>query len=446
MPIRTVILGAAGRDFHVFNTMYRASPEHRVVAFTATQIPNITGRRYPPALAGPLYPEGIPIVDEADLEAVISREHVDQVVFAYSDVTHQYVMHLAARTLAAGASFVLAGDASMLSSERPVVAVTASRTGAGKSPVSRLLRRSLVSAGFRVAVIRHPMPYGDLERQRVQRFASFADLADADVTIEEREEYEPYVAEGSVIFSGDDYEEILRAAEQEADVILWDGGNNDLPFIRPSVHVCLVDPHRPGDELAYWPGEANLRRADVVVISKVDTADAQNVAKVRQNIEDHNPNAVIVEVALRITVDDPSAIKGRRVLAVEDGPTLTHGGMSFGAGVLAAREFGAAELVDPRPHAVGSIAETFEAFPHLGPVLPAMGYGSKQQEELAATIRAAGADVVVVGTPIDLMRELRLDLPAVNVRYVAESRSTPSLEAVVLERLGTQPPPDLASK
>ncbi len=432
---RIVILGAAGRDFHVFNTLYRARPDVEVVAFTATQIPNITDRRYPPELAGPHHPAGIPIVDEDSLESLISDHGVEQVVFAYSDVTHEHVMHLAARAVAAGAEFVLPGDAAMLAASKSVVAVTASRTGAGKSPVSRLLRSALVGAGHRVAVIRHPMPYGDLVSQRVQRFATMDDLAAADVTIEEREEYEPYVAEGSVIFAGDDYAAILAMAEQEADVILWDGGNNDVPFIEPTVRICLVDPHRPGDELRYWPGEANLRAADIVVVSKASTADAAGLAEVRASISLANPAAVIVEVDLDIVVDEGSELEGRRVLVVEDGPTLTHGGMAYGAGVLAALAHGA-ELVDPRPHAVGSIAETFAAFEHLGAVLPAMGYGADQRKELAETILATDPDLVVVGTPIDLLAELGIDVPAVRVHYRAVSISEPSLEHLVLERIG----------
>lgn len=431
MSERVVILGAAGRDFHDFNVLYRDNPDFEVVAFTATQIPNIEGRRYPASLAGDRYPDGIPIVPEAELERLIATYGVDRVVFAYSDVRHEHVMHLAARAVAAGASYELPGAGTMIRSERPVVAVTAARTGAGKSPTSRKIWHVLNDAGRRVAAIRHPMPYGDLEKQAVQRFASFQDLVDADCTIEEREEYEPYIEQGGVIFAGVDYEAILRLAEQEADIILWDGGNNDLPFYVPDLHLCVVDPHRPGHELAYWPGEANLRRADVILVNKVETAPEENVEQVVGNARAANPGALIVKAKSPITVAHPDLIPGKRVLVVEDGPTLTHGEMAYGAGVIAARDLGAAELIDPRPYAVGSIAATFEKFPHIGPLLPAMGYGDEQREELAETIRRAAPDVVVVATPVNLLPLLDLEMPGTRVTYGVEIVEGPSFEEIL---------------
>jgi predicted GTPase len=432
MPTRVLILGAAGRDFHDFNVLYRGRPDVRVVGFTATQIPDIDDRRYPAELAGPGYPDGIPIHPEQDLEQLVTQEAVDLVLFAYSDVSHEHVMHLAARAVAAGASFSLVGDAALLASTKPVVAVTATRTGSGKSQTSRRVRRVLATAGKRVAVVRHPMPYGDLLRQRVQRFATFDDLAAADVTVEEREEYEPYLREGAVVYAGVDYEAILRAAEEEADVILWDGGNNDLPFFRPDLSICVVDPFRPGHELRYWPGEANLRRADVVLINKVDTAPAEGVAEVRRNVADANPGAIVVEAASPITVEHPDLIGGKRVLVVEDGPTITHGGMAEGAGAVAARRHGAAELIDPRPFAAGSLAGVYAAFPHIGRVLPAMGYGPRQRSELEETIRAAAPDTVVIGTPIDLARVVDLgDLPRTRVFYELEITSGPTMDELL---------------
>jgi predicted GTPase len=437
MPTRVLILGAAGRDFHDFNVLYRGRPEIRVVGFTATQIPDIDDRRYPAELAGPGYPDGIPIHPEQDLEQLIVQEAVDLVLFAYSDVSHEHVMHLAARAVAAGASFSLVGDAALLPSTKPVVAVTATRTGSGKSQTSRRVRRVLAAAGKRVAAVRHPMPYGDLLRQRVQRFATFDDLAAADVTVEEREEYEPYLREGAVVYAGVDYEAILRAAEEEADVILWDGGNNDLPFFRPDLSICVVDPFRPGHELSYWPGEANLRRADVVLINKVDTAPAEGVAAVRRNVAAANPAATVVEAASPITVEHPDLIGGKRVLVVEDGPTITHGGMAEGAGAVAARRHGAAELIDPRPFAAGSLAGVYAAFPHIGRVLPAMGYGPQQRGELEETIRAAAPDTVVIGTPIDLARVVDLgDLPRTRVFYELEITSGPTMDELLARFLG----------
>lgn len=427
-----LILGAAGRDFHDFNVRYRGRHDVRVVGFTATQIPDIAGRRYPAELAGEGYPDGIPIFEEDELEALIARLDVDEVLFAYSDVTHEHVMHLAARTVAAGASFRLAGDETMLAAPVPVVAITATRTGTGKSQTSRRVRRILADAGKRVAAIRHPMPYGDLAAQAVQRFATAADLDAADVTIEEREEYEPYLRDGAVVFAGVDYAAITQKAAAESDIIVWDGGNNDLPFLLPDLWICVLDPFRAGHELRYWPGEANLRRADVVIINKMDTAPADGVELVRRNVAAAAPNATVIEAASPITVDDPAVITGKRVLVVDDGPTITHGEMSFGAGAVAAERHGAAELIDPRPAAVGSIAEMYARYPHIGPVLPAMGYSDRQRRELEATIREANPEGVVIGTPIDLAGVIDLgDLPSTRVTYELEVVAGPSLESVL---------------
>ncbi|MGA9597310.1 MAG: GTPase [Acidimicrobiia bacterium] len=432
MTTRVLILGAAGRDFHNFNTLYRDNPDYRVVGFTATQIPDITDRIYPPELAGRLYPEGVPIFAEDDLERLIGELDVDHVLFSYSDVTHEHVMHLAARSVAAGASFGVPGDAALIRSNKPVVAITATRTGAGKSQTSRLIRTILTDAGIRVAAIRHPMPYGDLNAQRLQRFGSFADLDAADVTIEEREEYEPYVRQGAVIFAGVDYGEILAAAEQEADVIVWDGGNNDLPFYHVDLGFCVVDPFRAGHELRYWPGEANLRRADVVIINKVDSAPADGLAEVRRNVAALAPRATVIEAASPIAVDDPSVITGKRVLVLDDGPTITHGEMPFGAGVVAARQHGAGELIDPRPFVVGSLVGVFEKYPHIGAVLPAMGYSDVQRKELQETIAAAAPEGIVIGTPIDLAGVVDLgDVPRTRVFYELEVRKGPSLEELL---------------
>lgn len=430
---RVVILGAAGRDFHNFNVAYRQDEAQQVVAFTATQIPDIAGRRYPPELAGPLYPQGIPIVPEEELEELIKTHSVHVVEFAYSDVSHEHVMHLAARANAAGAAFRLAGNEVMLPSTRPVVSVTAVRTGAGKSQTSRKIREILVHSGKRVAAIRHPMPYGNLVLQRVQRFADFGDLDDADVTIEEREEYEPYLREGAVVFAGADYEAILRAAEAEADIVVWDGGNNDVPFLEPDIDICVVDPHRAGHGLAYWPGEANLRRAGIVIVNKVDSATPEQLRRIGETIEHANPAAIVVEAASVVAVHDPAAIAGKRVLVVEDGPTTTHGGMAFGAGLIAAEEHGAAEVIDPRPFAVGSLAGVFESYPHLERVLPAMGYGDQQRKDLQETIHRAAelAELVVIGTPMDLRSVIDLDVPSVQVRYDLVVRSGPTLEEIL---------------
>src|SRR5437870_890787 len=433
--IRVLIAGAAGRDFHNFNVVYRGREEFQVVGFTATQIPNIEGRVYPPELAGALYPEGIPIWPEADLERAIARHAVDEVVFAYSDVTHEHVMHLGSRALAAGASYrLLSPRQTMLTSSRPVVAVCAVRTGSGKSQTTRRVAALLREAGKRVAVLRHPMPYGDLAAQAVQRFERYEDLDAADATIEEREEYEPHLAEGNLVFAGIDYERILRAAEREADVILWDGGNNDTPFIEPDLHIVVVDPHRPGHELRYHPGETNLRMADVCVVNKIDSATQEGIDAVLNSIHENTTNATVVLAASPFHVEgDPELIRGRRVLAGEDGPTLTHGEMTYGAAVLAAKEYGAAELVDPRNCAVGSIAETFEQYPHVGPLLPAMGYGRRQMKDLRATIRRCDPDLVLIGTPIDLRRLIDLDTPALRVTYRLQEIGEPTLKDVLME-------------
>ena len=431
-PRKIVILGAAGRDFHNFNVVYRDRPDARVVAFTATQIPDIAGRRYPAELAGTHYPEGIPIVAEERLEELVREHAADEVVFAYSDLSHESVMHLASRVVAVGADFRILGAAvTMLRSSVPVVSVCAVRTGAGKSQTTRRVADVLRERGMRVVAVRHPMPYGDLVRQRVQRFAALEDLERHECTIEEREEYEPHIVEGTVVYAGVDYGAILAEAEREADVILWDGGNNDLPFYHPDLEIVVVDPHRPGHETRYFPGEANLRRADVVVINKVSTASEQGLVAVRSSVATVNPRATVVEADSPISVSDAGSIAGKRVLVVEDGPTLTHGEMTYGAGVVAAREHGAKEIVDPRPYAVGSIAETFRKYPNTGPVLPAMGYGNDQIRDLEATVRATPCDLVVVGTPVDLRRLIRFDKPAVRVTYRLAERGKPDLADVL---------------
>jgi len=431
MTHRVLILGAAGRDFHVFNTVYRDDPSVRVVAFTAQQIPHIDGRRYPPELAGALYPQGIPIRPEDDVEKIIAAEGVTRCVMAYSDVSHEYVMHLASRVNAAGPDFEIGGTLrTMLRSTKPVVAVCASRTGVGKSQTSRAVANTLREAGFRVGVVRHPMPYGNLVEQRVQRFACEEDLVRYDATIEEREEYEPHIANGSAVFAGVDYEAILRAVEAESDVVLWDGGNNDTSFFKADVYITLVDPHRPGHEVRYHPGETNLRLADVVLVNKVQTAPPEGVARVLDNVARVNPRAMVLLAASPITVDDPSVLRGKRVLVVEDGPTLTHGGMRYGAGTLGARDAGAAEIVDPRPFLVGELAETFRTYPELGPILPAMGYGEQQVADLEATLRRAaegGVEAVAVGTPIDLGRLVAIPVPSTRVRYALEVLGKPDL-------------------
>ncbi len=430
---RVLIMGAAGRDFHNFNVVFRDNSHYEVVAFTATQIPNIEGRMYPPELAGPLYPDGIPIYPEEDLERLIREHHIDTVVFAYSDISHEYVMHRASRALAAGADFVLLGpERTMLKADIPVIAVCAARTGSGKSQTTRYVSDILRERGYRVAVVRHPMPYGNLVNQVAQRFASYEDLDRYECTIEEREEYEPHLDRGNIVFAGVDYARILKMAEKEADVILWDGGNNDLPFYRPDLHIVVVDPLRAGHERRYHPGEANVRMANVIVVNKIDTASAEDVRRVRESVRALNPNATIVEAASPIFVQDPAAIRGKRVLVIEDGPTLTHGEMPFGAGVVAAQKFGAAELVDPRPYAVGSIRDTFAKYPHIGPLLPAMGYGKKQIAELEATINATPCDLVLVATPIDIRRVADIRHPTDRVRYELQVIGQPTLRDVLV--------------
>jgi predicted GTPase len=420
MPRRVLIMGAAGRDFHNFNVAYRGDRRYEVVAFTATQIPYIDDRMYPSSLAGERYPNGIPIHDESELAQLIRDERVDDVVFSYSDVSHQYVMHRASEVLAAGANFELLGPSeTMLKATVPVVAVCAVRTGSGKSQTTRAIAQTLKDQGKRVVAVRHPMPYGNLEAQRVQRFATLEDLDRYDTTIEEREEYEPHITSGTIIYAGVDYGDILERAQAECDVLLWDGGNNDLPFYAPDVHVVVADPLRAGHETSYHPGEANLRMADVIVINKMDSAAIEQVNQLMDTIRELNPTATVVRANSRVSVDDPEAIRGKRALVVEDGPTLTHGEMKFGAGVVAARAHGAAEIVDPRPWAVGSIAETFRKY-DVGPVLPAMGYSDGQLAEMAQIIDSAEVDVVVIGTPIDLRRVIEISKPAVRVRYDLE--------------------------
>jgi predicted GTPase len=439
---RIVIAGAAGRDFHNFNVAFRDAEDVAVVAFTATQIPDIEGRVYPPELAGGRYPDGIPIVAEDDLDELVAGG-IDEVVFAYSDVSHEHVMHIGSRALAAGADYRLMGPRSTeLRSGKPVVAICAVRTGSGKSQTTRHVARVLREAGLRVAVLRHPMPYGDIARQAVQRFERYEDLDAADCTIEEREEYEPHLAEGNLVFAGVDYGAILARAEEEADVIVWDGGNNDTPFIAPDVHIVVVDPHRAGHERRYHPGETNLRMADVCVVNKVDSAPQEGVDAVLASIRELNPRAEVVMANSPFAVEgDAEEIRGKRVLAIEDGPTLTHGDMRYGAAVLAARQFGAASLVDPRPFAVGSIKETFEKYPHVSELLPAMGYGDKQIEELRQTIEASDADLVLIGTPIDLRRIVELDKPAMRVTYRLEEIGEPTIEEILRARgIATEEP------
>jgi len=429
---RVLIMGAAGRDFHNFNVVFRDNQAYEVVGFTATQIPNITGRRYPAELAGPRYPEGIPIYEEERLREIIGSLKVDLVVFAYSDVSHTYVMHKASLVVAAGADFVLMGfDSTALRSTKPVVSVCAVRTGAGKSQTTRRVCQRLMERGRRVAAIRHPMPYGDLVKQRVQRFATYEDLDRYECTIEEREEYEPHIKNGTIVYAGVDYAAILREAEKEADVIVWDGGNNDLPFLRPDVEIVVADPHRAGHEMRYHPGEANIRRASCVVINKVDTADKKGIEEVKASIALLNPGALVVEAASPVTVEEPATIRGRRVLVVEDGPTLTHGEMAYGAGVIAAQRFGAAALVDPRPWAVGSIAETFRKYPMIGTLLPAVGYGDQQMDELRQTIERVECDLVLIATPIDLRRTIHFERPALRVTYELQEIGKPDLDDVL---------------
>lgn len=430
--IKTVIMGAAGRDFHNFNVFFRENEDYEVVAFTATQIPNIEGRKYPKELSGSLYPEGIPIYPESDLPKLIKEYDVDQVIFAYSDVPHPYVMHKAALVNALGADFRLMGaKTTQIKSTKPVISVCAVRTGCGKSQTTRRVSKLMIEMGYKVAAIRHPMPYGDLAKQKVQRFATYADLDKHECTIEEREEYEPHIDNGVIVYAGVDYEAILREAEKEADVILWDGGNNDISFYEADLSIVVADPHRPGHELNYYPGETNLHMADVFVINKVDTADPDDVIFVRENLRSLNPDAVIIEGASPLFVDDPDGIKGKRVLVIEDGPTLTHGGMAYGAGYVAARRFGAKEIVDPRPFAVGSILETYQKYPGTGTILPAMGYGNDMVKDLEKTIDASDVEMVISGTPIDLTRIIKVNKPMQRVRYELQEIGVPTLEDVL---------------
>jgi predicted GTPase len=434
---RVVILGAAGRDFHNFNTVYRDDDSSQVVAFTATQIPGIANRRYPAVLAGPRYPKGIPIVPEEDLARLIREERVNTCVFSYSDVSHEHVMHLASQSVALGADFLLlSADRTMLRAKVPVIAVTAVRTGAGKSQTTRYLSGILKTLGKRVVVVRHPMPYGDLAEEILQRFATYEDLDREKCTIEEREEYEPHIASGFVVYAGVDYGKILARAQEEADVILWDGGNNDLPFYEPTLHICVADAHRAGHETSYYPGEANFRRADVILVNKCDTADLANLAAVEDAARRLNPRARVFRTDSPVTSDRPELLSGAKVLAVEDGPTLTHGGMRYGAAVVAAKMGGAAEIVDPRPYAVGSIRETYERYPNAAGVLPAMGYGAAQVAELEETIRRTPSDVVLIGTPVDLRHVLKLDKPTVRARYDLREQEPGRLEAEVRQALG----------
>ena len=434
--IKILIMGAAGRDFHNFNVVFRHDPTYEVVAFTAAQIPNIESRRYPALLAGESYPQGIPIRPEEDLESLITNENIAQVVFSYSDISHVEVMHKASRVIACGADFRLLGSRiTMLEATKPIISICAVRTGAGKSPVARKTAGLLKAAGLQVAVVRHPMPYGDLAKQVVQRFATLDDITAANCTIEEREEYEPHIQQGTIVYAGVDYQQILKQAEGEADVIIWDGGNNDLPFFQPDLEIVLVDPHRAGDEAAYFPGEVNLLRADVLVLTKLDSAPKDKVDAVRARIAAVNPSATTIDSSMPVRVEAQENIRGARVLVVEDGPTLTHGGMSFGAGVMAAKQYGAAELVDPRPFAVGSIKQVFTTFPHIGPLLPAMGYGPQQIQELGETINRVDCDLVLIATPVDLTRGISIRQPTCRVTYEFEEIGRPNLQDVLQDIL-----------
>jgi predicted GTPase len=434
---RVITMGAAGRDFHNFNVYFRNNDVYEVVAFTATQIPHIEKRTYPPELAGNSYPKGIPIHPEEELTRLINELKVDQLIFAYSDVAHQYVMNKASEVIASGADFRLLGlKATMLESKVPVISISAVRTGSGKSQTTRRVFDILREMGKKVVVIRHPMPYGNLAEQVCQRFSSYEDLDRYNTTIEEREEYEPHIDRGGVVYAGVDYQLILRQAEEEADIILWDGGNNDLPFYKPALHIVVADPHRAGHELAYYPGQANVRMADVIIINKIDTSDFADVNTVRSNVQNLNPQAVIIEAASPIFVEDPQEIRGKRVLVVEDGPTLTHGEMGYGAGIVAAESLAAAEIVDPRPYAVGSIIEVFAKYPNIGPLLPAMGYGRDQTRELEETINATPCDLVIIATSIDLRRVVEINKPCDRVRYELQEIGQPTLADMLKERFG----------
>jgi predicted GTPase len=433
---KILIMGAAGRDFHNFNLVYRDNRDYDVIAFTATQIPHIVGRRYPKALAGKLYPKGIPILSEDDLVVLIQKYKIDEVVFSYSDISHQYVMEKSALVNAAGADFkLLGGKKTMLKSKRPVVAVCATRTGSGKSQTTRKVCQILKNRGKDVVVIRHPMPYGDLTKQICQRFANFSDLEKHKCTIEEREEYEPHILRGTIVYAGVDYQVILKEAEKEADVIVWDGGNNDIPFYQPDLHITVVDPLRPGNEICYFPGLTNLLLADCVVINKIDTAHPEDIEEVRGNVKTVNPQAYVIDAASPIFVDKPQIIRDKEVLVVEDGPTLTHGEMTYGAGVVAAEKFGAKSLVDPRPFVVGEIKDVFKKYPHIGTLLPAMGYGKKQMKDLEKTINSTPCEAVVIGTPVDLRRFLRISKPSTQVRYELQEIGSPDLEEAIAKFL-----------
>jgi predicted GTPase len=437
MPVKTIIMGAAGRDFHNFNTFFRGNKDYEVVAFTATQIPDISGRLFPKELAGDLYPGGIPIHAEEELVELIKKHNVEQVAFAYSDVPHEYVMHKAAMVNAAGADFRLMGTRyTQVKSSKPVVSVCAVRTGAGKSQTSRRVSLILREMGYVTAAIRHPMPYGNLIRQEVQRFTEYEDLDEAECTIEEREEYEPHLDNGVIVYAGVDYEKILRKAEEEVDIVLWDGGNNDFPFFKSDFQIVVADPHRPGHEFKYYPGETNVRMADVIIINKVDTAKPDDVTAVRDSLRNLNPHAIQIEAASPLFVDDAESIRGKRVLVVEDGPSLTHGEMAYGAGFVAARRFGAKEIVDPRPFAVRSIKATYEKYPKTGPILPAMGYGEAQRKDLEETINNSDVDLVIIGTPIDLKRIINIKKPNQRVRYELQEISVPTLKDLLMKKFG----------
>lgn len=436
MKKKVIIMGAAGRDFHNFNVFFRDNEEYEVVAFTATQIPNIEGRKYPAELAGSLYPNGIDIYPESQLDELIKKFNVDLVVFSYSDVAHEYVMHKASQAMVAGASFMLLGPKqTMVESSKPVIAVCAGRTGSGKSQTTRRVVEILRDLGKKVVVVRHPMPYGDLVAQKVQRFATYDDLDYHKCTIEEREEYEPHIDRGAIVYAGVDYEAILRQAEQEADVVIWDGGNNDFPFYKPDLMITVVDPHRPGHEIAYHPGEVNVRMADVVVINKEDTANFEDIEEVRENVRHINPQAIFIDAASPLFVEDISQIANKRVVVVEDGPTLTHGGMSYGAGYIAAIKYGAAEIVSPKPYAVGTIAETYAKYGQVEEVLPAMGYSERQIKDLEETLNRVPADVIVSGTPINISRLVKVNKPIVRVMYELEEIGKPTLKDVITEKM-----------
>jgi predicted GTPase len=434
--IKVIIMGAAGRDFHNFNVYFRNNSNYEIVAFTATQIPDIAGRKYPAELSGSLYPEGIPIYSEEELPDLIRTKQIDQVILAYSDLPHQYVMNKASVVLASGADFRLMGPKStMLKSNLPVVSICAVRTGCGKSQTTRKVTDILKKKGYKIAVIRHPMPYGDLREQIWQRYENYADLDRYNCTIEEREEYEPHLDRGNILYAGVDYQEILIRAEKDVDIIVWDGGNNDLPFYKPDLHIVVTDPHRAGHEMTYYPGEANLRMADVVVMNKIDTADSDKINQLRENIHQLAPGVILIEAASPIAIDHPELIRGKRVLVVEDGPTLTHGEMKFGAGIVAAQKYGAKEIVDPRPYAIGTIKDTYTKYPGVGTLLPAMGYGKKQIQELEDTINAVDCDIVIIGTPIDLSRIIKINKKSIRVKYELQEIGKPDLEEILSRKI-----------